>query len=279
LQQDYQFVIGSISKQFTAVMVLQAYEKGLIKLNSTIKKYLPELTQSWADSITVHQLLTHTHGIQQLDKPLVFKAGTQFEYSQIGYNILASILERVNSKSFSDLSAELFEKCAMQNTFHPDIKKYLNLVKGYTEQDNGTLAFENESFNNYAAAGSFISTAQDLDLWNQNLQGGKLLKKGTFKMMVTKQKFAIRKHPIFGLTQYGYGLTVDKKEDILQIGQTGFAPGFISMNFYFPKTQTSAIVLENVAYDTNDLKKTFHYHTEILKIVRKEIRKAKNAPY
>ena len=81
----------------------------------------------------------------------------------------------------------------------------------------------------------------------------------------------MRNHPIFGVTDYGYGITVDTKENILQLGQTGFAPGFVSMNFYFPKTKTSVIVLENVAYDTDDLKKTFYYPTEILKIIRDEI--------
>ena len=88
----------------------------------------------------------------------------------------------------------------------------------------------------------------------------------------TKQKGAVRNHPLFGITEYGYGITIDTKENILQYGQTGFAPGFISMNFYFPKTKTSVIVLENVTYETDDLKKTFYYQTEILKIIRNEIK-------
>lgn len=92
------------------------------------------------------------------------------------------------------------------------------------------------------------------------------------KMLKTKQNGAVRNHPIFGITEYGYGITVDTKETILQFGQTGFAPGFVSMSFYFPKTKTSVIVLSNVAYDTNDLKKTFYYPTEILKIIRNKMK-------
>ena len=263
-----QFVIGSISKQITAVLVLQTYEKGHIKLDIPIKKYLPELTQSWADTVTIHQLLTHTHGIQQLDKPLDFKAGTQFSYSQIGYNLLSTIIERVTHKSFAVLSSELFEKCDMKNTFHPDIKDYKRLVLGYTEQENGSLAIEKNSFKNYVAAGSFISTVNDMILWNNNLFGGKILSDSILKLMTAKQKYATRNHPIFGKTDYGYGITVDTKDSILQYGQTGFAPGFVSMNFYFPKTKTSIIIFENIAYDTDDLKKTFYYHAEILKIIR-----------
>lgn len=273
LKMNDQFVIGSISKQFTAVLVLQEFDKGKIDLFTPIHKYLPELTQSWADTVTIHHLLTHMHGITQLDKPAAFKAGTQYSYSQIGYDLLAKIIERTSGKSFVELSMCLFKKCGMKNTFHPDIKKYNNLVKGYTENENGIIEFETETFQNYAAAGSFISTAEDLNIWNNFFYGGKLLKRKTMKMVETKQTGAVRNHPIFGVTEYGYGITIDTKENILQLGQTGFAPGFISMNFYFPNTKTSVILLENVAYDTDDLKKTFFYHTEILKIIRNEIKK------
>ncbi|MBK8627637.1 MAG: hypothetical protein IPN86_19345 [Saprospiraceae bacterium] len=51
------------------------------------------------------------------------------------------------------------------------------------------------------------------------------------EILKTKQKGAVRNHPIFGNTAYGYGITIDTKEDIIQYGQTGFAPGFVSMNF------------------------------------------------
>lgn len=272
LKLNDQFVIGSISKQFTAVLILREFDKGNVDLFTPIHKYLPELTQSWADTVTIHHLLTHMHGITQLDKPTTFKIGTQYSYSQIGYDILAKIIERTSGKSFAELSKNLFEECGMKNTFHPDIKEYNNLVKGYTENVNGKIEFERETFQNYVAAGSFISSVEDLDIWNKAFYSGKLLKKETMKMLETKQTGAVRNHPIFGITEYGYGITVDTKENIFQFGQTGFAPGFISMNFYFPKTKTSVIVLENVAYETDDLKKTFYYHTEILKIIRNEIK-------
>ena len=272
LKLNSQFVIGSISKQFTAVLVLRELDKGNIDLFTPIKKYLPELTKSWADTVTIHHLLSHMHGITRLDKPTTFKVGTQYSYSQIGYDLLSKIVERTTRKSFAELSKNLFEECGMKNTFHPDTKGYHNLAKGYTENENGKIEFETETFQNYVAAGSFISTVEDLNIWNNFFYNGKLLKKKTMKMVETKQKGAVRNHPIFGITEYGYGITVDTKENILQLGQTGFAPGFISMNFYFPKTKTSVIVLENVGYETKDLKKTFYYHTEILKIIRNEIK-------
>lgn len=265
---DNQFVIGSVSKQFTAVLLLKEYEKGHVKLHEPIKKYLPELSQSWADTVTVHHLLAHMHGIVSLDQPLNFKPGTQYAYSQIGYDLLAKITERTTKKSFAAQSAELFRQCRMYNTFHPDVKKYTNLVGGYTEQKNGDLMPETKTFQNFVAAGSFISTAHDLVLWNKCLHEGKLLSGSTYKLMTTRQKGAVRNHPIFGVVDYGYGITVDTNDKILQLGQTGFTPGFISMNFYFPKTKTSIIALDNVVWDENDLKSAFKYHSNLLKMIR-----------
>lgn len=272
LKRNDQFVIGSISKQFTAALILRAYDEGKLSLNRPIREYLPNLKLSWADTVTTHQLLTHTHGIVSLNKPLAFKAGTQYAYSQIGYDLMAQILESVNKKSFAILANELFKSCGMNNTFHPDLKKYNNLVKGYTEQENGKLIFETATFENYPAAGGFISTVDDLVKWNEWLYSGKLFKPATFEMMKTKQPGAVRQHPLFGRTEYGYGITVDDKEGLVQLGQTGYTPGFISMNFYFPKTQTSLIILNNFVWYPEKLDKAFRYHTEILRFLRNSLK-------
>jgi D-alanyl-D-alanine carboxypeptidase len=273
LKIDDQFVIGSVSKQFTAAIVLQKYDKGHLDLHAPIKKYLSDLSESWADTVNVHHLLTHTHGIVSLDKPTIFPVGTKYDYSQIGYDLLAKVVEKTSGKSFVELSSDLFKECNMHNTFHPDKKEYRNLVRGYVENDEGKLEYANESLKQYPAAGAFISTVEDLKLWNQYFFEGKLLKEGSFRLMTTKQDKAIRNHPIFGITKYGYGITIDDRDRIIQWGQTGYAPGFVSMNYYFPQSKTSVIVLENVNYDISDLKKTFYYHVQILDLVRNEVLK------
>jgi D-alanyl-D-alanine carboxypeptidase len=271
LQLNDPFVIGSISKQITAVLLLREVEHGRVNLNAPIYDYLPELRKNWPqDTITVLHLLTHTHGIINLSQPLRFKPGSQFLYSQIGYDLLAKIIEHVSGKPFAEVAQELFKSCNMSTTFHPDYKPK-NLINGYTEQADGEIDPDTISLENYAAAGSFISTAMDLNLWNKNVHEGKLLSNKTYQLMITKQKNAVRLHPIFGKTFYGLGLTVDEQDGLLQLGQTGFSPGFVSMDFYYPKTKTSVIVLENIAYNTTDLKQTFFYHTNILKIARETV--------
>ncbi len=274
IRENNQFVIGSISKQITAVMVLQAYERGEVELQKVIRTYLPKLPQSWADTVTVHHLLTHMHGIVSLDSPLTFKPGTRFAYSQLGYDILANILEKTSGKTFADLSAALFARCKMTNTYHPDQKgkTKAGLAKGYTGTTEGELVFEPHSFRNYVAAGSFISNAPDMVRWNQCLHQGKLLKPVTYELMTTR--YATRQHPIFGTIEYGYGLTFDKNESKIKIGALGFAPGYVSANFYFPQSQTSVVILQNTANYLPDFRKTFFYQVQILDIVKKEVVKS-----
>lgn len=258
-----QFVIGSISKQFTATIILKEYERKNLQLNVPIRWYMPELKQKWADSVTIHQLLTHTHGIVDMDKPSIFPAGTQFNYSQIGYDLLAKIAERATGKKLEILSKELFDKCGMLNSLHPASEGITGLAIGYTEKNN-TIEIDINSFQNYPAAGSFISTVEDLARWNICLYGGKILKKKTLKLMQTQHQGAVRNHPLFGETHYGYGITISNENGKLQLGQTGFAPGFVSMNYYYPETKTSLIMLSNVVYGDDDLKKAFDYHLKVI---------------
>ncbi len=102
METDDQFYIGSISKQITAVLILREYEKGNLDLTDNIGKYLPEIVQTWTNQVTIHHLLTHTHGIVAIDKPLEFEVGTRFHYSQIGFGLLAQILEKIENSTFEE---------------------------------------------------------------------------------------------------------------------------------------------------------------------------------
>lgn len=268
IKLDDQFVIGSISKQITAVLVLKEYEKGRIKLDDKINLYLSEINQSWAKEVTIHQLLTHTHGIVSINKPLEFKQGSQFHYSQLGYELLANILEEVTSKTFNELSTELFQKYRLENTFHPENDVYKNLVKGYVKDENGEMKYCLNSLFNYVPAGAFISNVADLNLWNQLLYNGKLVKRETLELM--KTRYATRIHPIFDTVEYGYGLLFKDGEENTQIGALGYAPGFVSACYFYPQTKMNVIILENTATDLNNFRQTFRVHTEIMKTVKNE---------
>lgn len=81
ITNESEFIIGSISKQITAVIVLRELDKGRLRLEDPIRRYLPQLTEKWADTVTIHHLLTHTHGITALDKPLAFKPNSRHQHA------------------------------------------------------------------------------------------------------------------------------------------------------------------------------------------------------
>ncbi len=263
---DNQFVIGSISKQMTAVVVLREVDKGRIDLHVPVKKYLPNMPQTWLDSITVHQLLNHTSGVMDWDKPLKFKPSADFSYSNIGYELLAKIAENVTKKSYATLTNEIFKICKMKHSMSPKLNQHKSLVKSYTEDSTGKIKVVENLFKDLGIpSGGMISTAGDLLLWNKNLHGGKLLSKKNYDMMTTASSH--RNHFIFGEVDYGYGLQIDHKGKTLEIGHSGYATGFASMNFYYPATKTSLIILENIAWDADNFKDTFKHHVDIRTIV------------
>lgn len=212
------------------------------------------------------------HGIRKLDQPTVFAVGSKYEYSQIGFKLLEMVMEKTSGKSFKELSTELFAECGLTITFHPDEKRNIEIVTSFTG-DGGTLEVEKSSLMHYPSAGAFISTAQDLVKWNKLFYSGKLFSPTSFKTLITKQDGAVRQHPLFQDTYYGYGITVDNKDNIVQYGQTGFAPGFVSLNFYYPEKDLSIVILSNVVWDENNIQNAFTYHMSIWKKVRENIKK------
>lgn len=266
LKVDDQFVIGSISKQITAALILLEWERGNLKLEAAIGEYLPTIKPTWKDSVTVHHLLSHTHGIVTREGLLAFEPGAQFQYSQLGYQLLAEILEVVKQEPFEQLSEAFFKQYDLLNTTHPKHKNYPSLVKGYSENENQKIEFEPNSFENYVAAGGFVSTVEDLAKWNTLLYEKQLLKKETLALMA--QKHATRQHPIWGELDYGYGLTFKANENQTLIGALGFAPGFVSSCFYLPQSKTSVVLLENVAQNLNDFRDVFFFHLAILDFMK-----------
>ena len=272
LKIDDKFSTMSIAKQFTATLILQEVEKGTIDLQTPIRKYLPNLKYSWADTVTVNQLLNNTSGLnsEDIDKPLKFAPGTAFSYSNIGYYVAGMVLEKQSHKSFEELVTALFKKCNMTNSFCPNEISNKILTKGHTVKKEGTVKFnERVNFDAHNYFGShLIVSAPDLAKWNECLHNGKLLKPETYKMMITYS--ITNAHQLFSDEPigYGYGLRINDKDGIMEIGHTGFHPseGFTAVNLYYPKTKTSVIVMENQANENFDI--AYYFEQGIRKIVK-----------
>ncbi|MFB3388125.1 serine hydrolase domain-containing protein [Flavobacterium sp. LAR06] len=260
LQLDSRFEIMSNTRQITAVLILKEVEKGRIDLQASIKKYLPELKQTWADSVTVHQLLNHTHGIVDLEKPLLFKPGTEFKYGNLGYSLLGKIIEATSKKSYSEIANAFFKELKMKNTFCYSKDKMKNIVSGYIDTNNTFELVEKTMITTESiASNGIISTVGDLAIWNQNLHKGKLLKPDSYSLLFKYNITA--QHAFFGKEKegYGYGFRIIEKDAVKYVGHTGLGDGFSSVNVYIPKNDLSMIVLENQSNADMDL----FYATEI----------------
>lgn len=271
---DDQFLVGSISKQFTATLVLREMQAGRIQTRQTIRYYLPDFKQGWADSVTIQQLLNHTSGITAWDKSLAHEPGSKFAYSNINYAILGKIVEKTSGKSYAALTADLFDRCKMKaSTVPPGAGRKSNdkkLVKGHSETDNGKYEEENIlglldlPVMGVPAAG-MISTAGDLDKWMYCLHNGGLLADSTYQMMITN---AVTRSHRWGALKYGDGIQVDRIDDIQELSMSGFVPGFISTMIYYPETKVSVVVLENISPSSSDMSRAFYFHDQIRNIVR-----------
>ncbi len=262
------FAIGSVSKQFTAVMILLQVEQGKLNVTDKVSKYLKEFQIKEYENITIHQLLNHTSGLNMMGGKLMFKSGSDFFYSNDGFNALGKIVEAVSGKSYDDNALELFKKAGMTQSSTGNAFKGNNFASAYLGNSNKFEEVPNmpkrlSGKEIGAPAGGILSTIQDLHTWNNALYGGKILKPEVLKLFMAKS--AERHHAIFGKMGYAYGI-------MLNIGKpnsyfhSGYVKGSPSLNIYYPETKTSVIILSNIADEEKGKGLVFKPHIEVKKI-------------
>lgn len=220
------FKIFSITKTFTAALIMQLYENGRINLDSTISKYYPEYRGEGADKITIRNLLTYSSGRDQKDMRLLADAynstiwpvdtfiqrycsealidvpGTKFNYNNGDYILLGRIIEIIYGKSYQQvLKDQILEPLRMFNTnylHHEDIVK--GMSNAYFNKDSSITNFytpTNYYIDNYFSAGAMYSTPEDLLIFDQALFNHHILKKETVKLM-------LKAYPDLGDVAFGF---------------------------------------------------------------------------
>jgi CubicO group peptidase (beta-lactamase class C family) len=268
LKLNDQFEIMSNTKQMTSVLLLKEVEQGKVDLQSPLKKYLPNLTQTWADSVTVHQLLNHTHGIVDLEKPLLFKSGSDFKYGNLSNILLGKIIENISHETYTKLANKLFQQLGMKDTFCYSKENRRNLVSGHLSK-NAIFNAVQESFitDENLPADGVITTAKDLSIWNNQLHKGKILSAKMYHLMTSPS--VMSQHDVFGKDKmgYGYNIRIVKDNGVQYFGHTGLGDGFASLNIYIPKSDVSIIILENQMNEDGGL--YYYFETEIKNIILK----------
>lgn len=224
------FRIYSMSKQFTAVVVMQLVEEGKIDLQKTISDYLPWYRKDTGEKVTVHQLLTHTHGIadsysilppflvpeptrQAVEKyfsnDFEFEPGSKFKYSGLlGYILLGAIVESVTGKLLWQVYQEnIFDPLGMRNTTYLDYRKIIkNKASDYAPAGNG---YQNriQAYPRHAdGSTSIVTTAGDLVIWDRALYTTRLLSWQSLEQIFARQVHKTENY------YYGYGWHIEERE-------------------------------------------------------------------
>ncbi|HMS32523.1 MAG TPA: serine hydrolase [Ignavibacteria bacterium] len=274
LSTENVFNIGSMSKQFTAVCILQLAESGKLNLKDDIRKYLPDYN-AHGKIITIENCLNHTSGIPSFTEikgfdllfqknlsvkemtdyfsknDLLFEPGTDFSYSNSGYFLLALITEKASGMNFDKyLKENIFDKAGMKNSYSDvsGIEIPLKAV-GYDRKSESEYQITTDYEKSWTVgAGNLMSTTGDLLKWNDALNSGKI---------VSKQLLQIAWTPFIlpnGLnTNYGYGwnITPLNKRTIIKHG--GAINGFLSDADYIPEEEIYIAALSNSTGKSPDL--------------------------
>lgn len=265
---DTKFNIASITKVFTSVATLQLYERGIVELNVPIGNYLPDYPNKLVrDSVTIHQLLTHTSGLNNfyvvdmermnnlkylkvsdfvsvfMNDTLLSKPGTKYNYSATGFVVLGLIIEKVSGQNYYDFVKDnIFEPAEMPNTTELGIDSIVNnKASGYTSMfgENDILK-KNEYFLTKASPGGFhYSTISDLFHFSKALRNYKLLTKETTDLMFEPKVKGYNTH-------LGYGIDIDQRYNRKIIGQSGGWYGIHCELMDFTDDNYTVIILSNI---------------------------------
>lgn len=276
LQRDHVLRVGSVTKSFTAVLILKLVEEGKLNLDEPIRRWFPDIPN--ADKITVRHLLNHSSGIPEIipkvmlrsilpftywepdglvdiiarEKPL-FAAGSAFEYSNANFILLGLIAEEISGKPVAQLLREqIFTPLNLDQTYLiPYEETPAGLVTGYDRDLSsfpgmldigpGNTSWATAAF----TSGALASTADDLGVFVEHLFAGSLLKPSTMKEMTT---FIPASNP--GLPeQNGSGLGLMRLEVVGQelIGHVGVFMGSTAIAMYSPDDHSIIVVTCNLS--------------------------------
>ncbi len=268
------YQLASVSKQFTAAAIMLLYERSQIQLTDTVNSYFPNFPYK---HVTIKNLLNHTAGLpkyfwvsehkwEQEKAPTnsdmmtllassnvqrFFKAGRNFDYSNTGYIVLASIIEKVSGLSFSAfVKQNIFDPLEMNDSFvysFENDKIKSNQLDGYRLYRGWRHLKINSTINDAIVGDKNVyATTEDLFKWTFALNNGKLLSKESLDLMYSKGETVYgRKVP------YGFGFRIDTREQ-KTIYHHGKWNGFSTGLTLYPEDDLVVIVLEHTSY--NDMK-------------------------
>jgi len=262
------FDIASISKEFTAISILQLVEQEKLSLTDSLNLFVPDLPSQYK-LITVENLLSHTSGIKRhtdlswaeneankkfdsnlnvikyfLSDSLDFKPKTDYAYTNMNYIILGHIIEKVSQKSYEDyLKQNIFDPLEMNQTFFPkDGQSISNKPVGYETKEDSIVLARPHSYTQSKGPGSIHTTANDLAKWYEGLINHKIISQTSLDKAWSSYNLSSG-----AKSNYGFGFYNDEKFGQTSIFHNGFIFGFSSSDLYFPKDDYLIIAFSNIS--------------------------------
>lgn len=255
---ETKFRLGSVTKQFTAMAILQLQQQGTLTVQDPISTHLPNYPNG--DRITVEHLLNHTSGIpnftsfdnyQQLmrrnrstdevieqfeDRELEFEPGSQFSYSNSNYVLLGHLVEQLSGQSYpAYLREHIFGPLGMSNSGYDRRAPILeHRAEGYTMDGDQLVNADFIDMSIPHAAGALYSTVDDLHKWDRALYTDQLLNESLRQRMFTP-----------GKGDYGYGWIIDEAHGRKRIHHSGGINGFVTNVSRFPNQDVAIVALSN----------------------------------
>jgi CubicO group peptidase (beta-lactamase class C family) len=253
------YQIGSVSKQFTAALILKLVDNGNLALSDSIGGHIAGLRPEW-NAITIEQLLNHTSGLkgefrqpQKRTEPrttdslitmaiadtLAAKPGTTFIYSNTGYMLLGALVEKRYGKSYSDALRDEIAKPLGLATLHFCDEKGADASSYMRAAQARATPFPSFHPSQLIGSGGICATAGDLAKWNRALHGGRVVSVKSYTAMTTPRGAAAARN-------YGFGLYIRPAEwGSRMILHDGTTAGYAAANVWLPDELLSVTVLYN----------------------------------
>ncbi len=266
---ETRFRLGSITKQFTAALILQLVEQGKLKLDGKLSDYLPDYRKDIGEKVTIHQLLNHTSGIpsytglpgffndvsrnpytvsdfvkRYASNNLEFEPGSKFSYNNSGYFLLGAIVEKVTGQPYEQvLKEKILDPLGMKNTGYDHHDTLIEKrASGYQKTPDGYMNASYLDMSIPYAAGSLYSTVEDLYLWDQALYTDRVVSAASKDLMFKPN-----------LSDYAYGWVVTKvklgngTDSVSKIAHGGGINGFNTVIVRFPTQKHLIVLLDNTS--------------------------------
>jgi CubicO group peptidase (beta-lactamase class C family) len=254
--------LASVTKQFTALAILQLNQRKKLDIDDDIQKYLPSLP-AYAKSIKIRHLLNHVSGLVDYENlnagykepvtdvdvlkllsaqdTLRFTPGSKYEYSNSGYSLLASIIEKVSGQAYPNyIYSNIFKPLKMdQSTFNIRGWEIPNRAYGYSKKGNAFEKTDQSSTSYVLGDGGIYSSVEDMIKWENALMKGTLIKESPL------QQASLFSFDLDANNKYACGWRITNKHNVQIYNHTGSSRGFLTYHIFVPSKNLGVIFLTN----------------------------------